>query len=154
MGSERSRTGVVRATALAGAIHLAFDVAFSRVAWARPPYLLLEYASEAFRDVLFLDRATLEVAVAVFSAAVNGVIAALFAAALAGARRRMLALASSLFALWIFSGGLMMLVYLAPPPGIALGSLAAGAPRMLAVAWALERFLFRREPPPGPVRGD
>lgn len=138
------RTGVFVATALSGSVHLALDLVFSRVRWTTPPYLLLDYAGETFRDLLLLDRTTLFVAVAVISAGVNGAIAGLFAAALAGARRRPLALAASLFALWVFSGGLMMLVYLDPPRAVALGSLAAGAPRALAVAFALERFVFAK----------
>jgi hypothetical protein len=136
------RTSVFRATALSGCVHLALDLVFSRLPWTTPPYLLLDYASETFRDLLLLDRTTLLVAVAAISAGVNGAIAGLFSAALAGARRRPLALAAALFSMWVFSGGLMMLVYLDPPWTVALGSLAAGAPRSLAVAWAAERFLF------------
>ena len=146
MQSAGLRTSVVRATALSGAVHLVLDAVLSRSPWTTPPYLLLDYASETFRDLLLLDRATLGVAIAVISAGVNGVISGLFATALSGARRRPLALATALFALWVFSGGLMILVYLDPPWGIALGSLAAGAPRAVAVAWVLERFLFRGEP--------
>jgi hypothetical protein len=148
--SAELRTSVFVATALAGAVHLALDLASSRLPWTTPPYLLLDYASETFRDLLLLGRTTLLVAVAAISAGVNGAIAGLFAAALAGARRRKLALAASLFALWVFSGGLMMLVYLDPPWAVALGSLAAGAPRVLLVAWVLDRVLFRRETPTSP----
>ncbi len=150
MESAGLRTDVFKATALSGAVHLALDVVASRLPWTTPPYLLLDYASETFRDLLLLDRTTLLVAVAVISAGVNGAIAGLFAAALAGARRRMLALAASLFALWVFSGALMMAVYLDPPLGVALGSLAAGAPRALLVAWVLERVLFRPAARPSP----
>ena len=150
MRSAGLRTSVAKAAVLSGAVHLAFDAICSRVAWTTPPYLLLDYASETFRDLLLLDRVTLRVAIAVLSAGVNGAIAGLFATALAGARRRPLALGASLLALWVFSGGLFILVYLAPPWGIALGSLAAGAPRSFAVAWTLERLLFRGEPRPQP----
>jgi hypothetical protein len=150
MQSAGLRTSFAKATALSGAVHLALDAVLSRVPWTTPPYLLLDYASETFRDLLLLDRATLRVAIAVISAGVNGAIAGLFAVALAGARRRPVSLAASLFALWVFSGGLMILVYLDPPWGVALGSLAAGAPRAVAVAWVLERFLFRGEPRQGP----
>ncbi len=143
MDGPALRTSVFRATALAGAAHLVLDGIASRLPWTTPPYLLLEYASESFRDLLFLDRPTLLVAVAVISAGVNGAIAGLFAAALAGARRRLVAIGASLSALWVFSGGLMMLVYLSPPAAIAAGSLLAGIPRAFAVAWVLERFLFR-----------
>ncbi len=148
MQSAGLRTSVFRATALSGAVHLALDVLASRLPWTTPPYLLLDYASETFRDLLLLDRTTLRIAVAVVSAGVNGAIAGLFAAALGQARRPVLALSASLFAVWVFSGGLMILVYLDPPWPIALGSLAAGAPRAFAVAWAVDRFLWRSAPRP------
>jgi hypothetical protein len=158
MQSAGLRTSVFRATALSGLVHLALDGVFTRIAWTTPPYLLLDYTSETFRDLLLLDRTTLRVAIAVITAGVNGAIAGLFATALAGARRRPLALAACLFALWVFSGGLLILVYLDPPWGVALGSLLAGAPRALAVAWVLERFSFRdgaRQAlaPPRPTQG-
>jgi hypothetical protein len=143
MDAPALRTSVFKATALAGATHLALDAVASRLSWTTPPYLLLEYASETFRDLLFLDRGTLLVAVAVISAGVNGAIAGLFATALAGSRRRVVAIGGSLSALWVFSGGLMTLVYLAPPAPIVLGSLLAGIPRAFAVAWVLERWVFR-----------
>jgi hypothetical protein len=142
MDAPELRTSVFKATALAGAVHLAFDAVGSRLPWTTPPYLLLEYASESFRDLLFLDRRTLLVAVAVISAGVNGAIAGLFATALAGAHRRFVAIGWSLSALWVFSGGLMTLVYLSPPVAIAAGSLLAGIPRSFAIAWVLERWLF------------
>jgi hypothetical protein len=143
MDGPALRTSVFKATALAGAAHLALDAVASRLPWTTPPYLLLEYASESFRDLLLLDRRTLLVVVAVISAGVNGAIAGLFATALAGARRRIVAIGASLSALWVFSGGLMTLVYLSPPAAIAAGSLAAGIPRAFAIAWVLERWLFR-----------
>ncbi len=143
MDGAALRTSVFKATALAGAAHLVLDGLASRLPWTTPPYLLLEYASESFRDLLFLDRRTLLVAVAVISAGVTGAIAGLFATALAGARRRVVAIGVALSALWVFSGGLMTLVYLSPPPAIAAGSLLAGVPRSFAVAWVLERWLFR-----------
>ncbi|HEY6100581.1 MAG TPA: hypothetical protein VIW03_14185 [Anaeromyxobacter sp.] len=153
MQSAGLRTSVFRATALSGAVHLALDLLFSRLVWTTPPYLLLDYASESFRDLLLLDRTTLRVVVAVVSAGVNGAIAALFAAALADSRRRTIALPAALFAIWVFSGGLMILVYLDPPAAVALGSLAAGAPRAIAVAWVLERLVLRRAPDaPAPPR--
>jgi hypothetical protein len=137
------RTSVFKATTLAGAAHLALDLVTSRVPWTTPPYLLLDHASETFRDLLLLDRTTLLVVVAFISAGVNGAIAGLFAAALAGARRRVVSLGASLSALWVFSGGLMILVYLDPPLAVTLGSLAFGVPRSFAIAWLLERLLFR-----------
>jgi hypothetical protein len=137
------RTGVFKAAALAAAVHLGLDAVASRLPWTTPPYLLLDYASETFRDLLLLDRSTLLGVVAVVSSGVNGLIAGLFLAALAGARRPIVALGLSLFALWVFSGGLMILVYLSPPWPIAAGSLLAGLPRAFAVAWALERWVLR-----------
>ena len=127
------------ATALAGFAHLVLDGVTSRLAWTTPPYLLLDYANETFRDLLNLDRTTILVAVAVISAGVNGVIAGLFAAALDASRGRLVKLGVSLSALWVFSGGLMTLVYLSPPLGVVAGSLFAGIPRSFAVAWLLER---------------
>jgi hypothetical protein len=143
MESPALRTSVFRATALSGIVHLAFDLVGSRLPATTPPYLLLDYASEAFRDLLLLDRTTLLVAVAVISAGVNGAIAGLFSTALAGARRRVVAIGLSLFAIWVFSGGLMILVYLDPPRWITLGSLLSGAPRAFAIAWVLETLRFR-----------
>jgi hypothetical protein len=137
------RTSVFKAAALAGIAHLVLDGLAARVPYAAPPYLLLDYASESFRDLLLLDRRTLLVAVSVISAGVNGMIAGLFATALAGAHRRVVAIGASLSALWVFSGGLMTLVYLSPPAAVVAGSLVAGVPRSFVVAWVLERWLFR-----------
>lgn len=144
MENAALRTGVFKAAALAGAAHLAFDLVASRVELTTPPYLLLDHASATFRELLLLDRETLLGTVAVVSAGVNGLIAGLFAAALAGARRPIVALTASLFALWVFSGGLMTLVYLDPPRAVVVGSLLAGAPRSLLVAWLLDRLVLPR----------
>jgi membrane associated rhomboid family serine protease len=144
-GAE-SRSRVFLATALAGAAHLVLDGVASLLPWTTPPYLLLDHASEAFRDLLNLDRTTVLVAVAVISAGVNGAIAGLFGAALASAPKRQLKLGIALSVLWVFSGGLMILVYLSPPAGVTLGSLAAGIPRSFAVAWLLDRVLPRELP--------
>ncbi len=146
MEGETARTRVFLATALAGTAHLVLDGVTSRVAWTTPPYLLLDHASEAFRGLLMLDRTTVLIVVAVISAGVNGVIAALFSAAMASVGRRTLKLGIALSALWVFSGGLMIVVYLSPPAGVALGSLAAGIPRAFAVAWLLDRALPREVP--------
>jgi hypothetical protein len=141
-----TRTRVFLATALAGAAHLVLDVVTSRVAWTTPPYLLIDHASEAFRGLLILDRTTIAIAIAVVSAGVNGTIAGLFGAAMASMGRRMLKLGIALSALWVFSGGLMILIYLSPPAGVVVGSLAAGIPRAFAVAWLLDRTLPRDGP--------
>jgi len=142
---ETTRTRVFVATALAGAAHLVLDGLASRLSWTTPPYLLLDHASETFRDLLNLDRTTILVTVSVISAGVNGAIAGLFAAAMDGLERRTLKLGIALSALWIFSGGLMTLVYLSPPLGVVLGSLLAGIPRSFAVAWLLGRAAVPRE---------
>lgn len=144
MDGETARPRVFLATAIASAVNLACDGLASRLPWTTPPYLLLDHASETFRDLLMLDRTTLLVAVAVISAGVNGAIAGLMAAAMEGVRRRVLALGLTLSGLWFFSGGLMTLVYLSPPAGIVAGSLLAGIPRSFAVAWVLERVALRR----------
>jgi hypothetical protein len=146
MDGEATRTRVFVATALAGAAHLAFDGVTSRVLWTTPPYLLLDYASETFRDILNLDRTSILVAVAVISAGVNGVISGLFAAAFDELDRRVRKLGLALSALWVFSGGLMTFVYLSPPAGVVAGSLLAGIPRAFAVAWLLERVGRRAVP--------
>lgn len=138
------------ATALAGAVHLALDALSSRIAWTTPPYLLLDYASDTFRDLLMLDRRTILVVVAVVSAGVNGAISGLFATAFGGARSRVLKLGLALSGLWVFSGGLMTLVYLSPPAAVVAGSLLAGIPRSFAVAWVLDRVLGPQPAPAGP----
>jgi hypothetical protein len=145
MNGEATRTRVFVAAALAGAAHLAFDGIASRVLWTTPPYLLLDYASEVFREILNLDRTSILIAVAVISAGVNGVISGLFAAAFDGLERPVLKLGLALSALWMFSGGLMTAVYLSPPAWVVAGSLLAGIPRAFTVAWLLER-VGRREP--------
>lgn len=145
------------ATALAGLAHVVLDAVSSRLLWTTPPYLLLDYANETFRDLLSLDRTTILVAVSVISAGVNGAIAGLFAAALHESQGRLVKLGLSLSALWIFSGGLMTLVYLTPPLGVVVGSLLAGVPRSFAVAWLLERVAPSAEAPagaPAEVEGD
>lgn len=143
MAGERTGNRAFLAAILAGATHLALDGLSSRIPGAAPPYLLLDHASETFRDLLMIDRTTILLAVSVISAGVNGAIAGLFGVALAGARRRTLKLGLALSALWVFSGALMILVYLSPPAGLVVGSLAAGIPRCFAVAWILDRTLPR-----------
>jgi membrane associated rhomboid family serine protease len=152
---DTTRNRVFVATALAGFAHLVLDGVTSRVAWTTPPYLLLDHADETFRDLLSLDRTTILVAVSVISAGVNGAIAGLFATALDAPRGRVLRLGLALSALWVFSGGLMTLVYLSPPAGVVAGSLLAGIPRSFAVAWLLDRTAPREAVDvPGPAAGD
>lgn len=106
-----------------------------------PPYLLLDHAAEVFRELLALDRTAILTTVAVAASAVNGAIAAMLAVALEAVPHRRRTLAWVLVAFWVFSGGLMILVYLSPPWLTVLGSLAAGIPRAWLVAWALDRAL-------------
>ncbi len=156
MDEPETGSRVLLATALAGAAHVVFDLLTSRTPWTTPPYLLLDHAGDAFRDLLALDRRSILAAVSAISAGVNGAIAALIGTAAAGSRRRVLVLGTVLSGMWLFSGGLMILVYLSPPAAVAAGSLAAGIPRAFAVAWLLDRFMPRqgqpqgagREPPP------
>ena len=146
---DGTRNRVFVATALAGFAHLVLDGVTSRLLFTTPPYLLLDYANETFRDLLNLDRTTILVAVSFISAGVNGAIAGLFAAAFEEPRGRLVKLGLSLSALWVFSGGLMTLVYLSPPLPVVVGSLAAGIPRSFVVAWLLERTAPpASEPPP------
>lgn len=143
MTGEPTRSRALPATALSGAAHLVLDLLATRTEFTTPPYLLLDHASETFRDLLMLDRTTILVVVSIVSAAVNGIIAALMGTAMTSVRSRMLALAAVLSILWVFSGGLMMLVYLSPPPAVVVGSLLAGIPRAFVIAWLLDRVLPR-----------
>lgn len=134
------RHGIVL-TAIAAGIHLGCDALASRSAFTSPPYLLLDHAGELFRELLSLDRTTILLTVAVSAAVVNGAIAAMLGVALEAVRRRRWTLTWVLYAFWVFSGGLMMLVYLSPPWTVALASLAAGLPRVWLIAWAMDRAL-------------
>ncbi len=146
MDAPETRSRVFLATALAGAAHLACDLLATRTPWTAPPYLLLDHAGDAFRDLLALDRSAILAAVSVISAGVNGMIAALLGTATSGSSRRVLVLGLVLSGMWLFSGGLMILVYMSPPAGLVVGSLAAGIPRAFAVAWLLDRILPRPSP--------
>lgn len=129
--------------ALAGGLHLAFDAVTAQVHAIAPPHLLLDHAAELFKDLLAFDRTAILITVSVAASAVNGAIAALMAVALeeTEASRRRRTLAWVLTGFWVLSGGLLILVYLSPPWGVALGSLAAGVPRAWGIAWALDRAL-------------
>lgn len=143
MDEPETRSRILSATALAGAANLAFDALAARIPLASPPYLLLDHAGGAFRDLLALDRTTILAVVAVVTAAVNGAIAGLIATAMAGLRRRTPAIGAVLSGIWLLSGGLMILVYLRPPWAVVLGSLGAGIPRAFAIAWLLDRVIPR-----------
>jgi FtsH-binding integral membrane protein len=127
--------------AAAAVAHLAFDLVTSRVEATTPPYLLLDHAGEVFRAFLASDRTAVLGAVSIGASAVNAAISAVFAVALEDSPRRRRALAWTLSGLWIFSGGLLVLVYLAPPWPIVAGSLAAGIPRAFGIAWLLDRMM-------------
>ncbi len=134
-----------RLGAIATAVHLAFDFLATRAPATTPPYLLLSYMDEAFRE--FLNP----VGVSIGTALALGAMTTAIALAVEWVpRRRALVLAASLSGLWVFSGGLMLLVYVRPPWGVALGSLAAGLPRTWAIAWLLDRAMPRPEPAPHP----
>jgi len=137
--ASRSLPGrLVRLAALAGALSLAVDLAAIRLTPAAPPYLLLAYVDEVFREILS------PTAVAIAASCANGAMAALLALGLEPvARRRAWKLAGALAALWIGSGALFLLVYVRAPWSIALGSLATSLPRAALVGWALDRALTR-----------
>jgi hypothetical protein len=120
----------------AAAVHLAFDGLSSRLEATTPPYLLLAHAPEVFRDVLD------PVGVAIAASLVQGIMSALIGAAFEERPRgrRVLPLGLALWGLWILSGGLLALVYLSAPWTVTLGSLAAGLPRTVAVAWVADRM--------------
>ena len=144
--APRTASSPVLLGAVAAAVHLGFDFLASRSAWTTPPYLLLSFMDEAFRD--FLNPVGVSIGAAFGLAAMTTAIAL---AAEWVPRRRAAVLGSALSALWVFSGGVMLAVYVRPPWGVAIGSLAAGLPRMWAIAWILDRVMPR--PSPAPAKG-
>lgn len=132
----------VRLAFLAAAVHLVFDWLGSRLDVTTPPYLLLRYAPEVFREIL--DPVGVSVAASLVQGAIAVLIGAAFEQRPAG--RRAVPLALALWGLFVLSGGLLELVYLSAPWPVALGSLAAGLPRAAAVAWLVDRMM------PGPAR--
>jgi hypothetical protein len=130
----------LRLGALAGTVHLALDALTARFPWTTPPYLLVDYASDAFRDLLATNR----VGVSVAASLVNAAIAVMVALAAEQARRRFLVLFAALAGAWVVSGGTMMLVYMDVPVAVAACSLAAGLPRAALLGWLLDRVLGRR----------
>lgn len=141
MTGPRPRRHGLTLAALAAGLHLACDAVASRWGVTAPPYLLLDHAAPVFKELLLLDRTTILATVAVAASAVNGAIAAMLAVALEEVAHRRRTLAWVLVAFWVFSGGLMILVYLSPPWIAVAGSLAAGVPRAWLVAWALDRAM-------------
>jgi hypothetical protein len=138
--ASRAASSPARLGAIATGVHLACDVLASRAAVTTPPYLLLSWMDEAFRA--FLNP----VGVSLGAALALGAMTTAIALAVEGlARRRALVLAAVLSGLWVLSGGLMLVVYVRPPWGVALGSLATGLLRMGLVAWLLDRAMPRPE---------
>jgi hypothetical protein len=121
-------------------VHLAFDTVGRLFTATTPPYLLLPYMSELFRDMLGLLGVD---AISVVTCAINGLIAGVFATALYEVERRRRALGLLLAGIWLLTNGAMFTLYLSAPWPVALGSLAFGLPRAAALAWVLERQLAR-----------
>lgn len=143
---------LVRLAALAALVHFGFDSLFRAWTVTTPPYLLLPYMSEVFREMLGMLGAN---AVSAVTAGISGLVAAIFAAALQEvATHRREKLAALLFGLWCLTGGMTFAAYLDAPAGVVAGSLAAGLPRAAALAWLLDRLVPRAGPPePEPPAG-
>jgi hypothetical protein len=125
-------------------VHLAFDTAGRAFEATTPPYLLLPYLSDIFREMLGLLGSN---AISVMTSAINGLIAATFATALFEVPRRQRVLGLLLAGIWLLTCGAMFTLYLSAPWSIALGSMAFGLPRAAALAWVLERMMRRAEAP-------
>jgi len=139
---------LVRLASLAALIHFGFDSLFRAWTVTTPSYLLLPYMSEVFREMLGMLGVN---AVSAVTSGVNGLVAAIFAAAfqeVAGRRREKLG--ALLLGLWCLTGGLTFAVYLDAPGAVVAGSLAAGLPRAAALAFFLDRLV----PRPGPAEPD
>jgi RsiW-degrading membrane proteinase PrsW (M82 family) len=132
---------VARLAAVAGLLHAAFDFATSRLEATSPPYLLFRHMPDVLREMLGMLGPG---AVSGVTAFMTGILWAIFAVALQDvAARRFRKLAAVYAALWVVVGGLMFLVYLDAPLPVVAGSLAAGLPRALVVAWVLDRMVPR-----------
>jgi hypothetical protein len=121
-------------------VHLAFDTVGRAFTVTTPPYLLLPFMSEIFRDMLGLLGAN---AISVVTCAINGLIAGVFATALFEVERRRRALGLLLAGIWLLTCGAMFTIYLSAPWSVAIGSMAFGLPRAAALAWVLERMMAR-----------
>jgi hypothetical protein len=121
-------------------VHLAFDTAGRVFTVTTPPYLLLPFMSEIFRDMLGLLGVN---AISVVTCAINGLIAGVFATALfeVVGRRRKLGLL--LAGIWLLTCSAMFTLYLSAPWSVAIGSMAFGLPRSAALAWVLDRLMAR-----------
>jgi len=136
---------LARLAAVAALIHLGFDSVTQVWTFTTPSYLLLQYMSEVFREMLgMLGRG----AVSLVTSGVNGLVSAIFAVALAEVTNRRRKLGLLLLCLWWLTGGLTFAVYLDAPPAVMAVSLLAGLPRAAALAFFLDRML----PAPRPER--
>lgn len=140
--SQPSPPSVARLAALAALLHFGFDTVTRAWLPTTPPHLLTPYMSEIFRNMLEMLGRT---PVSLVTSFVNGLISAIFAIALQGATSHRLAKVAALLTfLWLVTGGLTFAVYLQAPLGLAVTSLLAGLPRVLVIAFFMERSL----PPP------
>ena len=137
---------LVRLASLAALIHFGFDSLFRVWTFTTPPYLLLPYMGEVFREMLGMLGVD---AVSAVTSGVNGLVSAIFAVALQEvAVRRREKLGALLLGLSWLAGCLTFAVYLDAPAGVVAGSLAAGIPRAAVLAFFLDRLVPR--PAPGP----
>jgi len=128
--------------ALAALLHLGFDTASRAFEITTPPYLLVGYMDEGYRFLFDLLGVT---AISVVTSGVNGVISAIFAAALQQtAGYRVVKLGLLYGGIWLLVGCLMILLRLEGAPfTVMAGSLLAGLPRAAVVAWVLDRRMAR-----------
>jgi hypothetical protein len=119
-------------------VHLAFDTAGRLFDATTPPYLLLPFMSDIFREMLGLLGVN---AISVVTCAINGLIAGVFATALFEAERRRRALGLLLAGIWLLTCGAMFTLYLSAPWPVALGSMAFGLPRAAVLAFLLDRMM-------------
>ena len=121
-------------------VHLAFDAVGRSSTATTPPYLLLPYMSEIFRDMLGLLGVN---AISVVTCAINGLIAGVFATAFFEVERRRRKLGLLLAGIWLLTSGAMFTLYLSAPWPVAIASMAFGVPRAAALAWVLARMMTR-----------
>jgi hypothetical protein len=119
-------------------VHLAFDTVGRAFEATTPPYLLLPFMSDIFREMLGLLGVN---AISVVTCAINGLIAGVFATALFETERRRRALGLLLAGIWFLTSGAMFTLYLSAPWPVVLGSMAFGLPRAAALAWLLDRMM-------------
>lgn len=122
---------------LAATLHGVCDVMTYGVAMARPPYLRLGDAPEAFQMLS-------PVAVSVAVSCISGVIAVIAVAALAPPQRRPLMLGGLVTGFWLFSAVLLRALWLSTPWTTTLLASLFGVPRGFAVGWCLARISAAR----------